>query len=72
MPIYEYRCLDCGTSFEQIVASASSTETILCTSCNSAKVQKKISATSLRLAGSSSSPVPAGALSGCASRSGFS
>ncbi|MDA8159994.1 MAG: zinc ribbon domain-containing protein [Desulfobacteraceae bacterium] len=72
MPIYEYRCLECNTSFEKILTSSASTETIVCSHCGSPKVQKKISAASLRLAGNSASPIPAGALSGCASRSGFS
>ncbi len=71
MPIYEYRCLECSRSFEKIITS-SAAETIVCDHCGSPKVQKKVSAASLRLAGNSTSPIPAGALSGCSSRSGFS
>jgi putative FmdB family regulatory protein len=72
MPIYEYQCLDCDRAFEKIITSAAAPEPILCDHCGSAKVQKKISATSYRLANATSSPIPAGALSGCSSRSGFS
>jgi len=72
MPIYEYQCLDCNAAFETIVSSASSPETVVCSHCGSEKVKKKISATSFRLASVSSSPIPAGALSGCSSKSGFS
>jgi len=72
MPIYEYQCLECEANFEKILTSATSAEVITCTQCGSTKVRKKISATSLRLASNSSSQIPAGALSGCSSRSGFS
>jgi putative FmdB family regulatory protein len=71
MPIYEYQCLDCKNVFEKILSSSGSTESIICSSCGSGKVQKKISATSYRLASGSSSPIPAGALSGCSSKPGF-
>lgn len=72
MPIYEYQCLDCSAVFEKIFASAVSQETAVCSQCGSANVKKKISAASFRLANSSSSQIPAGALSGCSTKSGFS
>ena len=72
MPIYEYQCLECEANFEKILTSASSDEVITCGQCGSVKVRKKISTTSLRVSNSQGSPIPAGALSGCSSRSGFS
>jgi putative FmdB family regulatory protein len=72
MPIYEYQCLDCNTGFEKILSSSVSPEPITCSHCGSAKVQKKISAISYRLTSASSSSIPAGALSGCSTKSGFS
>ncbi|MDD5759422.1 MAG: zinc ribbon domain-containing protein [Desulfobulbaceae bacterium] len=72
MPIYEYQCLNCQTSFEKILASSLPTEPILCSHCGSDKIKKKISTTSFRLTSASSSPIPAGALSGCSTKSGFS
>ncbi|OGR08053.1 MAG: hypothetical protein A2511_17680 [Deltaproteobacteria bacterium RIFOXYD12_FULL_50_9] len=72
MPIYEYQCLDCKTVFEKILSFTGSSETILCNRCGSGNIQKKISATSYRLTNASSSHIPAGALSGCSSKSGFS
>ena len=71
MPIYEYRCLDCEAVFEKILSSANSQEKVTCTKCAGTNVRKKISAGSYRLAGGGSS-IPAGALSGCSSKSGFS
>jgi len=72
MPIYEYRCLDCNTKFEQIVSLTSPKEKITCVKCKSGRVQKAISASSYRLSTSSGSSIPSGALSGCSSSSGFS
>jgi putative FmdB family regulatory protein len=41
MPIYEYRCLDCGTEFEELVRSED--EPIECEDCDSENVQRKMS-----------------------------
>jgi len=72
MPIYEYRCLECGASFEKILSAATSTESVACSQCQSLKVQKKISVTSYRLSSTNACSIPSGALSGCSSSSGFS
>ncbi|MCK5341353.1 MAG: zinc ribbon domain-containing protein [Desulfobulbaceae bacterium] len=69
MPIYEFKCQDCQKFFE-ILQSTSSADPVTCKKCGSRNVKKTISASSFRIAGSSS--VPAGALSGCSSKSGFS
>ncbi|MDA8165831.1 MAG: zinc ribbon domain-containing protein [Desulfobacteraceae bacterium] len=72
MPIYEFRCQKCNTLFETLVSSTSPEE-VACKQCGSKEVKKTISAASYRLSSSSSgSKIPAGALSGCSSRSGFS
>jgi putative FmdB family regulatory protein len=42
MPIYEFKCADCGTEFERVVFS--SDEVVLeCPECNSKEVQKVLS-----------------------------
>ena len=71
MPLYEYRCQECNALFEAIVASSESTEAVHCKQCNSTNVKKTLSAASFRISSGSSS-IPAGALSGCSSKSGFS
>ena len=71
MPIYEYVCKDCHNHFEKLVSSANSTETIKCPECGSLKVKKTISAACFRM-GSGGPTISKGALSGCASKSGFS
>ena len=42
MPIYEYRCLDCGSQFEKLVRNSS--ESISCKQCAGSNLQKLISA----------------------------
>lgn len=41
MPIFEYQCRDCGTTFEKIVGS-NSTE-VTCQQCASTRVEKLLS-----------------------------
>ncbi len=41
MPIFEYRCRECGTKFEKIVAS-DRTE-VVCAECSSRKVERLLS-----------------------------
>jgi len=43
MPIYEYRCGECGEKFELFVRSASQQATATCPRCGSQKVRKAIS-----------------------------
>jgi len=71
MPIYEFRCQECKTFFEELVTGSAGVEKVVCAKCGSKKVKKTISATSFRIAGGGSS-IPSGALSGCSSKSGFS
>ncbi|MDO8947113.1 MAG: zinc ribbon domain-containing protein [Desulfocapsaceae bacterium] len=70
MPIYEFKCEDCKKTFESLVLIASAIDTIRCKHCSSANIKKIISATSSQQTKGTS--IPAGALSGCSSRSGFS
>jgi putative FmdB family regulatory protein len=41
MPIYEYRCCDCNTSFEVLLRSS---ETVVCPNCGGTSLDKLISA----------------------------
>jgi putative FmdB family regulatory protein len=43
MPIYEYRCLECGEKFEKLVRLSTSTSEIECPKCGGRKVDKLIS-----------------------------
>jgi len=54
MPIYEFRCEECGTEFEKFVISPFQVSGIKCPNCGSDKVVKKISACSIGSSGDSS------------------
>lgn len=70
MPIYEFKCDDCNQTFESLVLIASAIDNVRCKYCYSANIRKILSATSSQPA--KGTTIPAGALSGCSSRSGFS
>jgi len=58
MPIYEYRCLECGEKFEKLVRSINNPEPeIKCPKCGGRKVEKLLSSFGLRISGSTSGPV---------------
>ena len=48
MPIYEYRCSECGEKFEKLVRFSASTSEVECPKCGGRKVDKLISAFSAR------------------------
>ena len=48
MPIYEYRCSECGEKFEKLVRFSASTSEVECPKCGSQKADKLISAFSAR------------------------
>lgn len=50
MPIFEYKCDNCGADFEKLVRS-NNQDTIVCASCKSDKVTKKLSPASFALKG---------------------
>lgn len=70
MPIYEYKCNDCGNIFEILTTSSNVVEKIQCSKCKSEQVDKVISAGSFRL--TSGTSFPSASASGCGGKSGFS
>ncbi|MEN8200595.1 MAG: zinc ribbon domain-containing protein [Thermodesulfobacteriota bacterium] len=70
MPIYEFHCEECGKNFESLIMISSALDDVTCKHCNSSNIKKLISQTSNQP--SQGSRIPAGALSGCSSKSGFS
>jgi len=43
MPIYEYRCEDCGTQFEKLVRRMSDAPDVECPSCGKNHVKQELS-----------------------------
>jgi putative FmdB family regulatory protein len=54
MPIYEYRCDDCGAEFEKRVARAADAGSVQCPSCNQAHLTQRLSTFSSVMGGSKS------------------
>lgn len=52
MPLFEYVCVRCGSTFEQLVRSSGPQE-ITCPKCKSTRVQKQMSSFATRGTGSS-------------------
>jgi putative FmdB family regulatory protein len=43
MPIYEYRCRQCGERFEKLVRATAEQTVVICPRCGSQEVKKEIS-----------------------------
>jgi putative FmdB family regulatory protein len=65
MPIFEYRCNDCGTVSEFLVGVSQETPAIQCSSCGSSKLEKMLSASNF--VSKQSAPIPAGCETCCGS-----
>ena len=66
MPMYEYRCQDCGAKYEQLRRMSDADKDLECPVCGSRNVRREISACAIGGATSSNSG------GGCAPRGGFS
>ena len=62
MPIYEYRCQDCGTKFEKLIRRASDAPELVCPSCGEKRLQQEFSTFA---AHANQSPQPSGAPKSC-------
>lgn len=47
MPMYEFRCADCHTKFEELVFATADLADVTCPSCSSTHVAKQLSAFSV-------------------------
>ncbi len=63
MPLFEFKCRDCGTAFEKIVPS--STTKVTCKKCASAKVEKLLSVFAVGGSSRSSAAVESGPCGSC-------
>ena len=56
MPIYEYRCEDCGTKFEKLVRRASDVPDLTCPGCGEKRLTQELSTFAAHANGASKSP----------------
>ncbi len=61
MPMYEFGCPKCGDEFEELVRNADAIKEVVCPSCGSGKVKKKLSTFAPRVKGAA----PASASAAC-------
>ncbi len=54
MPIFEFVCDNCGEAFEELLRSSSVIGEVICPSCHSEQVKKKISTFASKTTGASS------------------
>lgn len=67
MPIYEFKCNRCGSTFEQLMFPSDEEDNVICTSCGERDTSRLMSAFSC---GSSGKGVGSGLSSGCPSSPG--
>jgi putative FmdB family regulatory protein len=60
MPIYEYRCQECGEKFEKLVRSFSSVPDAKCPKCGGRRVEKALSLFGTKSSGSTPSAAACG------------
>ncbi len=68
MPIYEYRCDDCGTDFQDLVMSRAAEVDVVCKACHSGNIVKLLSGSAVKSSSPSSSagsPPPSFGGGGC-------
>jgi len=63
MPMYEFRCEDCGALFEQLVNNAESP--VSCVKCQSSRIKKQFSDILHRASDVSGGDIPSGACNTC-------
>ena len=64
MPIYEFDCKECGSSFDKLVRSAAAIGEVTCPGCDSPDIKKKLSLFSSR--GNVKQFAPAASSASCA------
>ncbi|MEW6427064.1 MAG: zinc ribbon domain-containing protein [Thermodesulfobacteriota bacterium] len=71
MPIFEYRCEECGAIFELLVMSEEDAREPRCRRCDATEVKKVLSATAVRITTQAAGGFPGAPAGGCGS-GGFS
>jgi putative FmdB family regulatory protein len=71
MPIYEYRCDECGEKFEKLLRMAACDKDVACPKCDGKKVVKQISLFGFAEAGSAHGQTSSSGGGSCANSGGF-
>jgi len=49
MPIYAYKCPECGLKFERIVSTVAEGDSLVCSGCGNTEPKKEITAAALHM-----------------------
>jgi putative FmdB family regulatory protein len=71
MPIFEYRCSDCGTRFEKLIRRAADSDALECPSCGQKHLNQELSTFAAHASGPKSAPAPAGCPGGMCPNAGM-
>jgi putative FmdB family regulatory protein len=58
MPIYEYRCDDCGAKFEKLVRRSADTAELVCPSCGTKHLTQELSTFATHASGAKAAEMP--------------
>ncbi len=64
MPIFEYRCEDCGTKFEKLVRQSTELSSLECPSCGQRHLQQELSTFAAHSGRGSKEAMPGGCPAG--------
>ena len=70
MPVYDYKCRQCGKVFEKFLRSLAAADSVQCEKCGSAKVKKMVSCCAISSGGKSESVASSKSAHSCGSCSG--
>lgn len=70
MPIYEYDCVSCRHTFEQLVYSAKDERDLACPKCGKQRIKRRPSVFAAHAASASSNPLPTGGCGRCGDPNG--
>jgi len=71
MPIYEYRCQDCGTKFEKLIRRAEDAAELSCPNCGEKHLVTELSTFAPQMGGRKEASLPPCAQSGTCPSPGF-
>lgn len=69
MPIFEFVCHECENAFEELLRSSDAVSDVVCPSCGSQQVRKKISTFASKVTGGGSLSFGSSAASSCSTGS---
>jgi len=71
MPLYEYRCAECGATFERLRRMQEADQGVACPKCESGRVERQLSTFASHMGSSAGASAPCGAPASACGSGGF-